>query len=981
MAASQNSTRWSTAKEIALAFGGSGAASASGWHDFRCPAHEDKTASCGVKDEREGKIVVKCHAGCARDAILDAIEARGLIVRGRTNRRAEKKPPEGLFGDAPVVEPSLSYFPVRGLNPVAFPDLSRAVRFAPRCWHAASKAEKPALIVGLTDEAGQVRAIQRLYLTADCRAKACKPMSLGRISGLAIKLGPPTDTLYVAEGLEDAMTAQQASEGESSAWAAAGSSNMPNLVVPDAVRTVIFLGQNDKDDPNQHDKTFEQNLAKAAPKLMSNGKAVRVAWPPAGVKDVNDLVKGRTGAALSEGYADVKQMIDSAEEVRPADDEDAAAEPMQGSPANVLIELALNDCELFHDPEGEGYASFRARHDGGGSHRETHKLKSGGFRLWLLHAYYHHTSGAPNSNAMSTALSTLEARARYDGPERVVFVRTAACDDKIYIDLCDKRWRAIEIDANGWRVVNEPCVRFRRSPGMLALPEPEHGDPRDGLVKLRALLRIHDEDEFVIVVSCLLAALRGRGPFPVVIFTGEPGATKTTTVKALRSLIDPNSSPVRSPPRTLQDVYVAANAGYVLCFNNLSNLPDWLSDAFCVVTEGSGHSQRALYTDNDESLLFACVPLFLTAVTNIIVQGDLMQRTVFAALAPVPNDERMADEDFHAVLASERPAILGALLSGLSVGLRRLPTLKPSSLPRMATFAKWAMACETAFWPEGTFAAAYRGNIATGVDDVIDSDKAVSTLRSFMVKRGRWDGTATNLLEALVAFVKQSFHDAEGELDTAIFDPKAQSRAEAKLREAREKVRETLGKDWPSNPRALSGRLKKAGPALRQIGVAIEWPTRHGEARIITITFSSADPCKFASPLSHASQVDRQSQTAANQNKDLRGDQSDEPGRKGDAGGTQEGRNVEALASHGKRLNVLPNTPGFAARDEWDANSAALSSLRQPPDVSDGNAAQAKSNVNFQSSPARQEEHASDSDSSTASAPETESRPMWRHRL
>jgi hypothetical protein len=452
-------------------------------------------------------------------------------------------------------------------------------------------------------------------------------------------------------------------------------------------------------------------------------------------------------------------------------------------------------------------------------------------------------------------------------------------------------------------------------------------------------------------------------------------------VKALRSLIDPNSSPVRSPPRTLQDVYVAANAGYVLCFNNLSNLPDWLSDAFCVVTEGSGHSQRALYTDNDESLLFACVPLFLTAVTNIIVQGDLMQRTVFAALAPVPNDERMADEDFHAVLASERPAILGALLSGLSVGLRRLPTLKPSSLPRMATFAKWAMACETAFWPEGTFAAAYRGNIATGVDDVIDSDKAVSTLRSFMVKRGRWDGTATNLLEALVAFVKQSFHDAEGELDTAIFDPKAQSRAEAKLREAREKVRETLGKDWPSNPRALSGRLKKAGPALRQIGVAIEWPTRHGEARIITITFSSADPCKFASPLSHASQVDRQSQTAANQNKDLRGDQSDEPGRKGDAGGTQEGRNVEALASHGKRLNVLPNTPGFAARDEWDANSAALSSLRQPPDVSDGNAAQAKSNVNFQSSPARQEEHASDSDSSTASAPETESRPMWRHRL
>ena len=90
MSGSRISTRLSTAKEIALAFGGSGVASASGWHDFRCPAHDDKTASCGVKDERDGKIAVKCHAGCERDAILDAIEAKGLIVR-RPYQSASRK--------------------------------------------------------------------------------------------------------------------------------------------------------------------------------------------------------------------------------------------------------------------------------------------------------------------------------------------------------------------------------------------------------------------------------------------------------------------------------------------------------------------------------------------------------------------------------------------------------------------------------------------------------------------------------------------------------------------------------------------------------------------------------------------------------------------------------------------------------------------------------------------------------------------------
>jgi len=147
----------------------------------------------------------------------------------------------------------------------------------------------------------------------------------------------------------------------------------------------------------------------------------------------------------------------------------------------------------------------------------------------------------------------------------------------------------------------------------------------------------------------------------------------------------------------------------------------------------------------------------------------------------------------------------------------------------MATFAKWAMACEKAFWPEGTFIAAYQGNTATAVDDVIDSDKAVSTLRDFMVARDRWVGTATELLEALVGFVRQPLRDAEADHEAALFDPKAQSRAEAGLREARDKAKQTLGKGWPGNPRALSGRLKKAGPALRQIGVAIDWPTRHGD--------------------------------------------------------------------------------------------------------------------------------------------------------
>jgi hypothetical protein len=140
---------------------------------------------------------------------------------------------------------------------------------------------------------------------------------------------------------------------------------------------------------------------------------------------------------------------------------------------------------------------------------------------------------------------------------------------------------------------------------------------------LRELLRLRDARDFVIIVAWLLAALASRGPFTVIIFLGEPGATKSSAAYALRSIVDPNASPLRLKPREPRDVFIAANYGLVVAYNNLSNLPEWLSDTLCVVSEGSGESRRELYTDADESMLYARAPFLFTGLENVGVRGDL----------------------------------------------------------------------------------------------------------------------------------------------------------------------------------------------------------------------------------------------------------------------------------------------------------------------------------------------------------------------
>ena len=47
----------------------------------RCPAHEDHSPSLSVT-ESDGKVLVRCHAGCPQEAVIDALRRLGLWGAG-----------------------------------------------------------------------------------------------------------------------------------------------------------------------------------------------------------------------------------------------------------------------------------------------------------------------------------------------------------------------------------------------------------------------------------------------------------------------------------------------------------------------------------------------------------------------------------------------------------------------------------------------------------------------------------------------------------------------------------------------------------------------------------------------------------------------------------------------------------------------------------------------------------------------------------
>jgi hypothetical protein len=172
----------------------------------------------------------------------------------------------------------------------------------------------------------------------------------------------------------------------------------------------------------------------------------------------------------------------------------------------MLNDMVLCE-ELFHTPSGAAFADFITE-----GHRETWPIRSKRFRTWLRRCYYHATGSAPSAAAIRSALDLLEARAQFDGPERAVNTRVAEHAGRLYLDLADEHWRAVAIGPDGWRVLGCPPVRFRRAPGMLPLPVPERGG---SIETLQPFLNLSNQNDFVLVVAWLLAALRSSGPYPL----------------------------------------------------------------------------------------------------------------------------------------------------------------------------------------------------------------------------------------------------------------------------------------------------------------------------------------------------------------------------------------------------------------------------------------------------------------------------------
>ena len=80
----------------------------------------------------------------------------------------------------------------------------------------------------------------------------------------------------------------------------------------------------------------------------------------------------------------------------------------------------------------------------------------------------------------------------------------------------------------------------------------------------------------------------------------------------------------------------AASNGWCVALDNLSRLPDWLSDALCRLATGGGFSTREPFTDGEEVLFDAMRPALLSGIEDVVTNADLLDCVPTIDLPTIP---------------------------------------------------------------------------------------------------------------------------------------------------------------------------------------------------------------------------------------------------------------------------------------------------------------------------------------------------------
>lgn len=379
---------------------------------------------------------------------------------------------------------------------------------------------------------------------------------------------------------------------------------------------------------------------------------------------------------------------------------------------------------------------------------------------------------------LNAVIETLDAQALAE-PKSEFAIRFARHGDSRYLFLADENSTVIEIDANGWRVCDDPPVRFLRGDGR-SLPMPDPSGTLDDFLRFANV----DEENLPLLLAWMVAAIVRPGKAsPIAILNGPAGSAKSSLLQLVVDLLDPKAGSRGGMPTKEDDLVVAAHQGAIVSFDNATTL-NVLSDALCRLATGGGLRKRALFTDKDVTAIDVLRPVIIAGIDPVAHQQDLIERLVIVTLRPP--SLRIDDETLAEMADEARPKLLGFVLN-LVVKVLSMPS-QPVQTTRMVGYATIGEAVAKVLGhAPGWFVERYEAMLTESAEEGADGDCVFQLILSLL------DDTDGRPLCATSGALLDQLHQ-----------------------HVRNGLMNVSAPDIPRNPRAMTARVNRVIEPLRK---------------------------------------------------------------------------------------------------------------------------------------------------------------------
>jgi hypothetical protein len=305
------------------------------------------------------------------------------------------------------------------------------------------------------------------------------------------------------------------------------------------------------------------------------------------------------------------------------------------------------------------------------------------------------------------------------------------------------------------------------------------------------LLNVKDNDNKLLLKCYIIAMFVPEIQKAILMLHGDQGSAKTTLQELIKTLVDPSCILTLAFPRDTNEFIQELAHNYIAYFDNISNIPEWISDILCRAVTGSGFSKRMLFSDDDDIIYNFKRCIGFNGINLAATKADLLDRGLIIQLSKISKDKRRENKGIWAEFEMIRPQLLGYIFDILVKVLATISSVKLTELARMADFAK---VCETISRCMGNdpdaFIKAYDRNLQLQTEQILEYNIIAPVIVKFMDDKQEWIGSATELL---------------ADMENLATKMKVNTKSRA----------------WPKGPQILIRRLNEVKATLEEVKIFI----------------------------------------------------------------------------------------------------------------------------------------------------------------